>query len=67
MNFENNIKNRICPIRDRECLGRKCAMAVITSPFKSVPMRFWVCGLINCKEVNDSLVYPIDWEKNNEG
>ncbi len=39
--------SRICPLIDRECMGRDCAMAVLVdSPNVSAYNTYWCCGLV---------------------
>lgn len=39
---------KLCPIRNDECLGRECAMAVkLDHPLISAYDILWVCGLVN--------------------
>ena len=40
-------KARICPLIDRECMGRDCAMAVLVdSANVSAYNTYWCCGLV---------------------
>lgn len=46
--------NMFCPILNKNCIGRKCAMAVKISHYSFDPYDIlWVCGLLHTREVYD--------------
>lgn len=58
-----------CPIMDRDCLGRKCAMALLTqSIYPSDSTSYWRCGLVRTERKTDiERAHVIDQEPRRDG
>ena len=51
---------KICPLIDRECMGKDCAMAVIVnSPNVDTLWTLWCCGLVHNESVYNYGKMPV--------